>query len=129
MSDIIFDTSEQITVACDNLKVQGHDFLLDSVERRIPNGPTFRRAFVHDQSDGLTINFNHDYPGGVTLNGPVKISENIEFTITHDDELVINGPHGGHPPTETVMLADVIKSLRREIADLTNRIKKLEGGA
>lgn len=126
MSDIVFDATEQVTVLCNNLNVQGHDFLLDSVERRKANGPRFRRALVHDQNDGLTLNFASDYPGGVTVNGPLNITGDIEFGITHHDSILITG---GHPPTETVMLADVIKSLRGEIAELRARIVTLEGGA
>jgi hypothetical protein len=50
------------------LKVQATDLMLDSPERHSGAGPN-RRALVHDQSDGLTINFNGDYPGGVAING------------------------------------------------------------
>jgi hypothetical protein len=35
---------------------------------------------VHDQGDGLTLNFNGDYPGGVTINGEV----NVPGTISAD---------------------------------------------
>lgn len=42
------------------------DLLLDSPARRKKNGG-HRRALVHDGDDGLTINFNGDYPGGVTI--------------------------------------------------------------
>jgi hypothetical protein len=44
------------------------DIILDSPARRGPDGGPFRRALVHDQSDGLTVNFNGDYPGGVRIN-------------------------------------------------------------
>jgi hypothetical protein len=46
--------------------------------------------------------------------------------IPHRELVLVTG---GHPPTETVMLADVIKSLRGEIAELRARIETLEGGA
>jgi hypothetical protein len=117
LSDIIFDTSEQITVLCENLKVQGHDLLLDSPTRRKPGSTGFRRAFVHDQSDGLTINFNKDYPGGVTIAG------DIHFTISHQHELLAVG--GSHPPDESVNLSDVIKTLRSEIAQLKAQVTQL----
>ena len=126
MSDIVFDSSEQVTVLCTNLNVQGHDLLLDSFQRRRVNGPTFRRALVHDQNDGLTMNFGGDYPGGVTVNGAVKLTGDVEVRITHRDSILITGEH---PPTEIVMLADVIKSLRGEIAQLRARIVTLEGTA
>jgi hypothetical protein len=37
--------------------------------------PTQRRALMHDTADGLTINVNGDYPGGVTIRGTVKLPE------------------------------------------------------
>lgn len=52
------------------VKALGSDFVLDSAERR-KNATPFRRALVHDQSDGLTVNFNGDYPGGVAINGSI----------------------------------------------------------
>jgi hypothetical protein len=34
--------------------------------------PSLRRALVHDFEDGLTINWDGDYPGGVTILGELK---------------------------------------------------------
>ena len=122
MSDILLDeNSEQVTVFCSNLNVQGHDFLLDSPERRKPNGPKLRRALVHDQNDGLTLNFGNDYPGGVTITG------DIQFRISHRDEFFVGlatGVGGGTRSDEIVKLGDVIKTLRQEIADLKTQIAK-----
>jgi hypothetical protein len=39
--------------------------------------PTQRRALMHDATDGLTINVNADYPGGVTIRGAVKLPETL----------------------------------------------------
>jgi hypothetical protein len=119
MSDIVLDeNSEQVTVLCSNLNVQGHDFLLASPERRKPNGPRFRRALVHDQNDGLTFNFGNDYPGGVTISGvrALDVTGDLQFRISHQDEALLEGK--GHPPDEIVKLGDVIKTLRQEIANL-----------
>ncbi len=58
-----------VTVEANVLNVKGSDVILDSPARRGGHGGPFRRALVHDQGDGLTINFNNDYPGGVTING------------------------------------------------------------
>ena len=119
MSDIVFDVSEQVTVLCENLKVQGHDLLLDSPARRkAGSSPPFRRALVHDQNDGLTVNFANDYPGGVTI-GNVR---SLEFIITHHDKLL---EAGGNPPDERLNLADVIETLRQQIADLQAQVAKL----
>jgi hypothetical protein len=124
MSDIVLDATEQVAILCDNLKVQGHDFLLDSPSRRqAPKPVGFRRALVHDQNDGLTINFAKDYPGGVTISGV----RSLEFEIRHDDEHFAKGL--GHPANEVLMLADVIVSLRKRIDDLQSQITKLASKA
>jgi hypothetical protein len=136
------------------VKVVGSDFMLDSAERRKDGGPQFRRALVHDQNDGLTINFNNDYEGGVTINGAIifrdgermrggitingpitidggiamsrnlNLTGDIQFQIQHFNEIgdLLSVP----PPTETVSLAEVIKSLRGDILALQNRIATLE---
>lgn len=48
-------------------KTTASDVMIDNPARRKNEAP-FRRAFVHDFEDGLTINFAGDYPGGVTIN-------------------------------------------------------------
>ncbi len=123
MSDILLDNTEQIAILCDNLKVQGHDFLLDSPARRT-NHLGFRRALVHDGNDGLTFNFGNDYPGGVTITGvrELDVTGNLQFRISHQDTILISG---AHPSDEIVILSDVIKTLRGEIADLRGQVAKL----
>ena len=44
------------------------DFMLDHPSRRGKGGGPYRRALVHDGGDGLTVNYNGDYPGGVRIN-------------------------------------------------------------
>ena len=69
-ADVTLNTDRgEVSVECQNLLVRGHDLLLDAPARRRPGAAGFRRAFVHDQDDGLTINFSGDYPGGVTVHG------------------------------------------------------------
>lgn len=120
MTDILFDESETLTVVAPVLKIEGHDVILDSAERRRAGSATFRRALVHDQNDGLTINFNGDYPGGVTINGikALAVSGDIEIRISHQDEVRLEG---GSPPDEVVNLGEVIKTLREEIRQLKSR--------
>lgn len=48
------------------VKIEAWDLCVDSKDRR-KNDSEFRRALVHDFDDGLTINWNYDYPGGVTI--------------------------------------------------------------
>ena len=59
------------------LKVAGSDLVLDSPERRRENQNPNRRALVHDSQDGLTINFNNDYPGGVTVDGNAAVTGDL----------------------------------------------------
>lgn len=53
------------------LRLECNDVMLDSPARR-KNNTGYRRALVHDFSDGLTLNWASDYPGGVTINGKVN---------------------------------------------------------
>ena len=123
-TDIILNDSPEITAVCDNFNVKGHDLLLDSPARRKASGPRFRRALVHDQTDGLTLNFGNDYPGGVTIGGvkALDVTGTLQFRISHHDEVLLSG---GNPPDETVLLSDVVKSLRSEIAGLKAQLAKL----
>jgi hypothetical protein len=135
MSDIVFGTFDQIEVTCSNLNVHGSDLTLDSPARRKPGGPRFRRALVHDESDGLTINFNTDYPGGVSVAGALVVRGGLSF------EMVEKGKSGtALPPTPEIPfphfpevifrtqvdLQEVLLGLRGEIADLKARVAKLE---
>jgi hypothetical protein len=55
------------------------DVTLDDPDRRGPeNSDRPRRALVHDHLDGLTLNWDRDYPGGVTIRGPVHFPDGIE---------------------------------------------------
>jgi hypothetical protein len=59
-----------LILEADRVDVTAADIILDSpVRRKEGIGGNFRRALVHDETDGLTINFNGDYPGGVTIMG------------------------------------------------------------
>jgi hypothetical protein len=64
------------------------DLILDSEERRSGDHKSdkeMRRALVHNVNDGLTINYNGDYPGGVAIKGEVRVS----------DELIVGTPFDG----------------------------------
>ena len=69
-SDIILndgETKDWVTIDGTVLAHRGSDLMVDSAPRR-SSSHGFRRALVHTGGDGLTINFNNDYPGGVTIN-------------------------------------------------------------
>lgn len=59
------------------LHVNSWDIMLDGPGRRSEESTPYRRALVHDGEDGLTINYNMDYPGGVTLRGSVSLPETL----------------------------------------------------
>jgi hypothetical protein len=66
-----------VLVEANVLKTTAADFILDSPHRRQPGGPPLRRALVHDTADGLTINFNGDYRGGVTVVGSLVVTGDL----------------------------------------------------
>lgn len=54
--------------------VLANDLMLDFTRRRSSgNTDGMRRALTHDDSDGLTLNWDRDYPGGVTIQGEVSV--------------------------------------------------------
>lgn len=100
MSDIRFE-GEWVHVDGNILKVATSDIMLDhGPRRRSPGG--HRRALVHDFNDGLTINWGPDYPGGVTINGKVTISDRIVGRLYLEcNDLLLDDPSrrrvaGGH---------------------------------
>jgi len=109
---------------------------LDSAARRSA-ARGVRRALVHDQKDGLTINFNGDYPGGVTVIGmnELTVHGNITFEMLVDfpfigsesgEATATEAPAVLFPISYTVNLADKINSLQKQIIDLQNKIAALE---
>jgi hypothetical protein len=128
------------------VKAVSSDFMLDSPQRRIAATP-FRRALVHDQSDGLTINFANDYPGGVALNAvreltpqhvarsaEVKVIDptpilvvrgGIQFEVHTESPLQIGGDGGGVKVT-TLSLHNELAKLEAQIATLAARVAVLE---
>jgi len=130
MSDIVFGTFDQIEVTCSNLNVHGSDLTLDSPARRKPGGPRLRRALVHDESDGLTINYNADYPGGVTVAGPLALSGNVSLDLAelgHTGQIPPPGQGSGQVLIHSlVVLQEVLISLRADVADLKAKVARLE---
>ena len=81
------------TIETNVLNVQGSDLILDSPERR-QNRSGFRRAVVHDQGDGISINFGGDYPGGVTIERAQIRLKPIEQDSVSDPKLPMAGRLG-----------------------------------
>jgi hypothetical protein len=143
-TDVILDDEDGnwLTLSAAVIHGTASDFILASPARRSsPSG--FRRALVHDFEDGLTINFNSDYPGGVTINSVTRISPKEPtggidpVRLRTVPELVIDG--GVRfvwdqsssvrlgPATEEVSLQAVIEELRSEIDALKDRVAALGG--
>jgi hypothetical protein len=62
--------------------VDALDLCLDSPDRRKEQTNPHRRALVHDFDDGLTLNWDHDYPGGVKINHLREIHAKPKKTMT-----------------------------------------------
>lgn len=118
------------------VKALGADFMLDSAERRKSSKP-FRRALVHNQSDGLTLNFNGDYVGGVTIVGVTEIvPQRAPGTLpSFVPNLVVRGGISyevqgvrleGGTTTITVFLNDELGKLQSQISELTAKLAALE---
>lgn len=104
------------------------DLMLDSPERRSKAGTSpLRRALVHDFSDGLTINWGSDYPGGVTLNGGVTMTSGatVTGTLTVKQDLTVNGKLRVDGKDVGHALAD-LPSLNYGLAAVIARLSQLE---
>jgi hypothetical protein len=76
----------------EQVRVEAWDLVLDASDRRkTPGGD--RRALVHDHGDALTLNWAHDYPGGVQLQGVRLITKDPHFImgVTVDGGLHVRG--------------------------------------
>jgi hypothetical protein len=135
--------NETVKVTGEALHCDAPDLLMDHRARRRAGSRGRRRALVHNPDDGLTLNWNSDYPGGVTLFGPVRVvSSDLELdhaprrgtehadrprrALVHDaqDGLTINF-RGDYPGGVTVHGALRIRRDGRT-TDVQERIAELE---
>ena len=147
------------------------DFVLDSPSRHT-GPPGQRRALVHDFSDGLTMNWVGEYPGGVRINGPTgtlapglvstpqigldrsgsfpgaatgldqvtirasiitldtlrsdsNAAGDVKFTFEHPSELDQDGNPRTAPFPETVLLGELLTTLRDTVTTLTSQVNSL----
>lgn len=70
-ADIVLDANV-VYFEGDAAEFRVTDVKIDSPARR-KNPDGWRRALVHNDGDGLTINFASDYPDGVTIEGKTKL--------------------------------------------------------
>jgi hypothetical protein len=125
-TDVILDQVDGTFVVIEArvLKAQASDFMLDSPERHTGGGPN-RRALVHNQQDGLTINFAGDYPGGVSLVdvATLQVRGDITFGFPGVDQSSTFPP--SHPMIPTSLLA-TIQDLQSQINELKAKVVALE---
>lgn len=96
MTDIRFD-GDWILLEGAVTKSATSDFMLDTAGRRKTNTP-YRRALVHDFNDGLTLNWDRDYPGGVTINDTKTLKG-----ATNGDWLVVQSRVTQHLGTDIML--------------------------
>jgi hypothetical protein len=75
------ENQDHIALEANSIEARAADFELDSPGRRSQGALGPRRALVHDQRDGLTINYNGDYPAGVSV-----VAANINLRPTEQLE-------------------------------------------
>jgi hypothetical protein len=156
MTDVLMDAEDGSFVVVDArvLKTTAADLILDSPARHKPGTRRLRRALVHDQQDGLTINFHRDYPGGVTINDVVELNNRLgSLTISGVKEIspyikaVGAAPAGGGSlvlrgelmiepltrggdgdiPPDPVSLQQLLVEMRAHVERLARRVDELEG--
>lgn len=120
MIDVILDKDrKQVIVECENLDVRGHDLLLSAQSRLSTGGSIYRRALVHDEGDGLTINFSGDYPGGVTIHGGLAVPGGITYEVPGLNR-------DGKPVRISVSLTEELGILSQRINELEAKVAALK---
>jgi hypothetical protein len=112
-----------LTLKDDKVIADACDFCLQSSSRRTNKSPN-RRALVHDPNDGLTINWDGDYPGGVTIRGKVTISDGLTTegpTRLRGGNVVIHGYPYMNGPTQVSILSEQLV-LRNNEVDVGKKI-------
>lgn len=144
-----------VEIIADAVIARALDIHLDHPARRSTNSGT-RRALVHNSEDGLTINFNRDYPKGVTIEGATKMNGDVLFSqkTTVKDLLITDLPFTNYlnpnpspsrgpfdspviriPPKRSISfespssLVKIIEELRKEIGELKTKVNALESSA
>lgn len=112
---VVLGAAEMVTVSANAVSVAVADCMLDAAGRRGPQNRTRpRRALVHDFADGLSLNFNHDYPGGVTVYGPMTV---LEKGVTIDV---------GEALKKTAAMVTTLQAVQEEMRKQTETISGLQ---
>ena len=91
MSDIKFE-GNSVIIEGDATISRMPDLVLDEASRRRRRDGA-RRALVHDFEDGLTANWDDDYPGGVTVRGTKLINGYRNLITIASQAVKIVGRH------------------------------------
>lgn len=152
-SDIRLEDNRLVLEGDARVDVIAADLVLEHPSRRSsPEG--FRRALVHTEEDGLTINVNRDYPGGVMIEGTLRLDQvGIEGRLLLDMDPPTPGANigvevgpGVNPDFQPdlvdldieglfdnvaspVNVAAEIRRLRQAVLQLNRRLNALEGRA
>ncbi|HJQ37250.1 MAG TPA: hypothetical protein VKB93_08930 [Thermoanaerobaculia bacterium] len=120
--DLILD-DEVVTATGNQFRIEGPDLVIDHAPRRTAKGGSLRRALVHGFSDELVINFGQDYPGGVTIEGDVRIPARL---TAEGITMFMNESHGGETRRTAVDVSLLFEQLRDRIESLERRVAALE---
>lgn len=133
VSDIELD-DEEVKITGSVLRLTAFDVTLDNQTRRgSRNADKPRRALVHAQDDSLVLNWDNDYPNGMTLNGPVKFPGSIDAQDGKFMRLEVGGGFkvkhlgamGVRTPVPSLDVLDELLALRERIEMLELTIAEL----
>lgn len=83
-----------IRLVGEGILVTANDLMLDFVGRRSDSRTDgVRRALTHDHTDGLTLNWDRDYPGGVTILGTLTVPDRLSAENAETSRLVLHVRH------------------------------------
>lgn len=123
MSDIKFADGDVILVEARAVDIKAPDLLLDFKPNR-KGGTPFRRALVHDSNDGLTLNFNRDYPGGITMYGDARV---LRGSLITDGNILTRGDVILRRPSGDVFFNRLVDTLVTRIEQLEAKVDALGG--
>lgn len=80
-----------IRLVGEGVVVLANDLMLDFADRRGDGAAAgLRRALTHDHTDGLTLNWDRDYPGGVTILGTLTVPDRLSAGHAETNRLVLH---------------------------------------
>jgi hypothetical protein len=150
MSDVLLDDKEGdwLTLVARVVNSTSSDLMLDCADRR-KGGGAFRRALVHDEGDALVLNYAGDYPAGVRVDGPMRLTgplhvsgsiDGVGDVVPRAGTVAIRGSltfeargvlaqTDGFRPAGTRVTVDVgqaLDALQAQVTALSNKVQALE---